>query len=67
MKLFKGISLLGLFFLVSCASHTIPHSTKEENTWFLHKSSMGNTYPIFCKANVTAEGAAPKCFEADIQ
>lgn len=68
MKKFNIVLLaLASLLMVACASHTVPYSTNTENTWFLHKSSFGNTYPIYCKANPTNTGARPVCYEADIK
>lgn len=64
-----NVALIALASLltIACSSHTVPYATNHENTWFLHKSSMGNTYPIYCKANATEVGAKPVCYEADIK
>ena len=68
MKLVNAFLLIATFVsVVACSSHTVPYSTNHEDTWFLHKSSMGNTYPIYCRANKADVGAKPVCYEADIK
>lgn len=68
MKLTNLVLLISFLALsIACSSHSQPYSTEHENTWFLHKSAMGNTYPIYCKANKTDIGAKPVCYEADIK
>lgn len=67
MKLLNLTALASLFTLIACSSHTLPHSNEHENAWFIHKGSMGSSYPIYCKANPTATGAKPVCYEADIK
>ncbi len=64
MRINTLILLTSLFFLIGCASTTVPYSTQHDNTWFLEDRG-GRVFPIFCMANKKENSADPKCFEAE--
>jgi hypothetical protein len=52
---------------LSCATHTSPFSTKEENAWFIFQDEdFGSSYPVYCMANKKEATAEPACFKSKI-
>ena len=68
--MWKNKSLIVLVLLlgtVSCATHTSPFSTKEENAWFIFQDEdFGSSYPVYCMANKKDNTAEPACFKSKI-
>jgi hypothetical protein len=59
-----GLLCFCLIIFTSCATHTVPFASKNENTWFLEQG-RGETFPIFCMANKKESTAEPVCFKAE--